>query len=153
VTTSPTARGVTLDDLTQERPEPLFVGRWTWRAELPDGTALANDDAGSALRNPELLLKLNDHSTPTVRGQNLPLTTILNTSISSAWLATVRFNWMLSLELLRMLRVVGLHAAVLIPPAMSGRLGDRELSTNLSHDLFLVEQLFAFGELSDYLFG
>ena len=59
----------------------------------------------------------------------------------------------LLLELFEALGVVGLHAAILIPPAVPGRLGDLELPADLGHVVTLVEQLLALGDLSDHLFG
>ena len=63
------------------------------------------------------------------------------------------YQCVLFLELLQSLGVVGLHAAVLIPPAVPGRLGDLELPAVLGHVVALVEQPLAFGELSHRPFG
>jgi hypothetical protein len=59
----------------------------------------------------------------------------------------------LLLEFLQALGVVGLHAAILIAPAVPGRLGDLELPAHFGHVVTLIEKLLAFGEFSDHLFG
>jgi hypothetical protein len=43
-------------------------------------------------------------------------------------------------ELLQSLGVVGPHVAVLIPPAVPGRLGNLEMPADLGHVVVLVEQ-------------
>ena len=59
----------------------------------------------------------------------------------------------LVLEFLEALRVVGQHGAVLVPPAVPGRLGDLEVPANVGHVAAIVEQFLAFGDLANDLFG
>ena len=59
----------------------------------------------------------------------------------------------LPLELLESLRVICLHAAVLLSPAVPGRLGDLEMPADLFKCLSLSEEFLALGEFSDHLFG
>jgi len=96
VRTPPTPPGMTRGERAQEGTQFLFVGRGTRRIQSLRGTTLTNDDAGSALRHPELLFECNDHSTAAVRGQNFPSATNFNMSMSRAWFATMRFNWVFS---------------------------------------------------------
>jgi len=88
---SPTPPRVLHGELAQERAQALIDLMDHGRQTL-GGATLTNDGAGPALRNPELLFECNHHSTTTVRGQNFPSATNFNMSISSAWLATMRFS-------------------------------------------------------------
>jgi hypothetical protein len=87
----PAPAGMVLRELAQERAQHLVELVDHGRESL-GGTTLANDRAGPALRNPELCLKLNDRLTTTVRGQNFPSAMCFSMSMSSAWLATMRFS-------------------------------------------------------------
>ena len=91
VRSPPAPAGMVLRELAQERAQHLV--------ELVDndsqslgGTTLTDHGTRSALRNPELCLKLNDRLTTTVRGQNFPSAMCFSMSMSSAWLATMRFS-------------------------------------------------------------
>ena len=59
----------------------------------------------------------------------------------------------LLVEFRQPLRVVRLHTAVLILPAVLGRLVDLEVSIDHGDDLAVVEQLRALGKLPDHPFG
>ncbi len=88
---SPAPAGVVLGELAQERAE-LLVDLVDDDGESLGRATLTNNGAGPAFRNPELLFECNDHSTAAVRGQNFPSATYFNMSMSSAWLATMRFS-------------------------------------------------------------
>ena len=81
-----------LGEVGREGANLLFVTRRNRCGQALGGATLTNDDAGSALRHPELLFECNDHSTAAVRGQNFPSATNFNMSMSRAWLATMRLS-------------------------------------------------------------
>jgi hypothetical protein len=56
-------------------------------------------------------------------------------------------------QLLQLLDVVGLHALVLVPPPVSGRLGDLQVPGDHFDGLTLAEELLALVHLSDDLPG
>ena len=75
-------------------------------------------------------------------------------SMSSAWSATIFFRrWFSCSSSFSSLGVVGLHAAVLVAPAVPGRLGDLEVPGHLLDGLALAEELLALGQLADDLLG
>jgi hypothetical protein len=82
---------VLLGELAQERTK-LLVDLVDDDSQTLGGAALTDDGARAALGNPELCLKLNDCLTTTVRGQKFPDAMCFNMSISSTWLATMRFS-------------------------------------------------------------
>src|SRR5664280_2022246 len=70
---SPTPAWVAPGEVAQEGSDLLFVTRRNWRGQALGGATLANDDAGSAFRHPELQFKQRNCLTPAVRGQNFRL--------------------------------------------------------------------------------
>ena len=90
-----------------------------------------------ALR-PRMLLEDHDGPPAAVRGQKFPRFSSFSMSMSRAWSATIFLSRLFSLrELLELLGVVGLHAAVLVAPAVPGRLGNLEVPGHLLDGLAL----------------
>jgi hypothetical protein len=75
---------------------------------------------------------LADDRTGSALGHQFPRFNSFNMSMSRAWSATILFGRsVLFAELFKLLGVVGLHAAVLVAPAVPGRLGDLEVAGHL----------------------
>ncbi len=150
----PAPAGTTTREVPQQGPQgQLVVGR-NRAAEALGGAGLADHPAGPSFGHPEPLPE--DHHGPpaAVRGQKFPRFSSFSMSMSSAWSATIFFRrWFSLLELLQLLGVVGLHAAVLVPPTVPGRLGDLEVTAHLVDGLALAEELVALGQLADDLLG
>jgi len=87
---------MTRGERSKEGAKLLLIGARARWSESLRGATLANHDARSAFRHPELLLKCNDHLTPAVRGQDFPSATNLNMSMSRPWLATMRLSGVFS---------------------------------------------------------
>ena len=115
---------------------------------------LVNGEAGTAFRHPEP----SSSSATTTRERRFGGESCLGDELQRVDVERLIRDdplqlGVLLLELLQALGVVGLHAALLIALAVSGRFGDFESPTSLGHVAALVEQLLAFGEILDHLLG
>ena len=92
------------------------------------GAGLADDLARPRCEKPSRSWIMPDRPAALRRAHHFPLAISRRASISSSLSATMRFSRaVLLLQLLQALGVVGLHAAVLVPPAVIGLLGHLEV--------------------------
>src|SRR5215217_3793020 len=99
--------------LAQPVTQPRLVVRPNWSRATLGGAMLPGDPTGATLRDPEALPQGHHGPAAPLRGQKFPSASSLSMSMSSAWLATSRFNRAFSASSsLEPLGLAGLHPAV-----------------------------------------
>ena len=119
------------------------------------GTGLADGPARPTLGEPESLHEHHLHRPAAAcRAQKFPSATSFKAGDVEGLVGHDALEpGVLALELLQALRVVGLHAAVLVPPAVIGLLGDLEVPSNRRDVGPFGEQPVGLAELADDLLG
>ena len=130
----------TLDrELPEEGPQRELLLGGDGRGQALGGSRLADDPAGEALGDPELPLEHPDGAPAAVRGQMFPSQLLQHRLLELGLGDELLQAGILGLQGLQALRVRALHPAVLVPPAVEGRLGDLEVATGLLDRLPLAE--------------
>ena len=144
---APAPAGTSSREVAEEGPEgELVVGR-NGSGKALGGAGLTDHSAGPSFGHPELLSEGHDGPPAAVRGQKFPRFSSFSMSLSKERSATIFLSrWFSLRSSSQLLGVVGLHAAVLVSPAVPGRLGDLEVSGDLVDRLAFAEELFSLGQ-------
>ena len=145
---------MTPGDLPQPAPQLVFLPSPGTAGKALGRPVLTDDPTGTAFGDPEAIDE-HDHRPPlALRGQTFPSASSLSIDLSRSTSASSFLQpGVLGLQPAQPLRLIGLHPAVLRPPAIRGDLGDLEVPHHLGDVLPLVEQSLAPTELADNLLG
>ena len=107
------------------------------------------------VRRPRTACRGPDGPPPAVRGQKFPRLISLSMVDVQDWASASELLQLrvLLAQLSQLLGIVGFHAAVLVAPAVPGRLGDLEMTDHLLDRFPFAKELLALGQLPDHLLG